>query len=84
MLSAFQLAPQAPDVVGRRRHRRRCEHRFAARRGVGKRDPLVHDAGELAACLAELRFRFAREARVRARAVQHEHAPDARASGASR
>ena len=47
MLPAFHVAPQAPDVIGCGFGRRRGEHRFAAGRGVGKRDPLVHDAGEL-------------------------------------
>ena len=61
MLAAFQLAPQAPDVVGCRFGGRRGEDRLAARGGLGKRNPLVNDAGELATCLAELLFGLARD-----------------------
>jgi hypothetical protein len=61
MLPAFHFAPQALDVVGRGLGRRGREDRLSAGCGVGERDALVHDAGELAAGLAELRLRLARE-----------------------
>ena len=69
MLPAFHFAPKAQDVVGRGLGRRGREDRLAARCGVGKRDALVHDAGELAAGLVKLGLGLAREPRVRAGAV---------------
>src|SRR5580692_5247484 len=72
MLPTFQVAPKAPYVVGRRFGRRRGEHRLPARRGVREGDALVHDAGKLAAGLAQLGFCLTRKTRVRSRAVDDE------------
>jgi hypothetical protein len=73
MLATFQSAPEALDVVCRSGDGRR-ESRLAARGGVGKRDTLVHDAGELAAALTELLLGLAREPRAGTRTVHSEDA----------
>ena len=76
MLSAFQGAPHALDVVGRAVRSAQGHDRFTARGGIGESNALVHDAGQLAAVLAQLLFGLAGEARVRRSAIDDEDAPN--------